>query len=51
MAQEAQSDALGQSRGVGWPGREVQEEGNIGIPMADSCCCLTETIHCKATVL
>ena len=34
----------------GWPGREVQEERNIGIPMADSCCCLTETIHCKATV-
>ena len=30
----------------GWEGegdgREVQEEGNMGVPMTDSCCCLTE---------
>ena len=24
-------------------GREVQEGGDIGIPMADSCWCMTET--------
>ena len=37
MAQETQTGALYQSRGVGWGGREVQEGGDISIPMADSC--------------
>ena len=37
--------------GVGG-GREVQEGGDICIPMADSCCCMAETIqHCKAIIL
>ena len=42
-AQEAQTGALYQPTGVGWggrwegDGREVQEGGNICIPMADSC--------------
>ena len=37
MAQETQTGALCQPRGVGWggDGREVQEGGEI--PMADSC--------------
>ena len=36
---------------MGWSaGREVQEGGNICIPMADSCC-MTETKHCKAIIL
>ena len=33
-------------------GREVQEGGDICIPMADSCCSLTETTKfCKAIIL
>ena len=39
MAQETQTGALyQQTRGVGWgrDGREVQKEGDICIPMADS---------------
>ena len=27
----------------GWGGREVWEEGYMGVPMADSCWCVTET--------
>ena len=41
MAQETQTGALNQSRGVGWggeaDGREVQKEGDICMPVADSC--------------
>ena len=39
MAQEIQTGALNQPRGVGWEGeeREVQKGGYIDIPMADSC--------------
>ena len=39
MAQETQTGALYQPRGVGWEGdvREVQRGGDICIPMADSC--------------
>ena len=36
MAQETQTGALYQPRGVG-DGREVQKGGDICIPMADSC--------------
>jgi len=38
---------------VGWSGggREVQEEGNICILLADSCCCMAETQYCKAMIL
>ena len=41
MAQETQTGALYQSRGMG-DRREVQEGGDICIPMADSCLGLTE---------
>ena len=39
IAQETQTGALHQPRGVGWEGngREDQEGGDICIPMADSC--------------
>ena len=38
MAQETQTGALYQPRGVGWgDGRKVQKGGDIWIPMADSC--------------
>ena len=42
MAQETQTGALYQLRGVGFhllegDGREVQEGGDMCIPMADSC--------------
>ena len=39
MAQETQTEALYQPRGVGWEtdGREVQKGEGICIPMADSC--------------
>ena len=39
MAQETQTGALYQSRGLGWEGDgvEVQKGGGICIPMADSC--------------
>ena len=39
MAQETQTGALYQPRGVEWGGRwgEVQTGGDISIPMADSC--------------
>ena len=38
MAQETQTGALYQPKWVGWGGRweEVQERGDICIPMADS---------------
>ena len=38
MAQETQTGALYQPRGVGWGGRwrEVQKGGDICIPMAES---------------
>ena len=44
MAQETQTGALYQPRGVGGEGdgREVQEGGDICIPVADSCWDLTE---------
>ena len=37
MAQESQTGALYQPRGVGWEGdgREVKKEGDICIPVAD----------------
>ena len=37
------SGVLWHPRGVKWGGREVQEEGNICIPMADSCWYMAET--------
>ena len=40
MAQETQTAALYQPRGVGWGGRwegDSKERGYIHIPMADSC--------------
>ena len=37
MAQETQTGALYQSRGVEWGRRQVQKGGVICIPMADSC--------------
>ena len=37
MLQGAQLRALQQPREAGWDGREVQEGGDISIPMADSC--------------
>ena len=39
MTQGTQTGVLYQPRGVGWGGkyREVQEEGDICIPIADSC--------------
>ena len=36
--------------GVGG-GRKVQEEGDRGISMADSCCCMKPTQYCKAVIL
>ena len=44
MAQETQTGAVYQPRGVGWRGRwkEVQNRGDICIPMADSFGGLTE---------
>ena len=43
MAQETQTRALYQLRGVGWGGKwEVQKGGDICIPVADSCRGLTE---------
>jgi len=44
MAQETQTGALYQPRGVGLEGdgREVEKGGEIYIPMADSCWGLTE---------
>ena len=43
MIQGAQTSALSQPRGVGWGRKERQEEGDICIPMADSCCCMAES--------
>ena len=39
MTQGTHTGALRQSRGVGCEDRweELQEEGDIGVPMADSC--------------
>ena len=38
MAQEPQTGALYQPRGMGWEGhgREVQEGGDVCVPVADS---------------
>ena len=54
VAQETQTGALYQPRGVGWEGEgEVQKGGDICIPMADSCWGLMENdrIFCKAIIL
>ena len=39
MAQETETGALYQPRGMGWEGdsREFQKGGHMCIPMADSC--------------
>ena len=43
MAQETQTGALNQPRGVGWGGgwagggKEFQKGGDVCVPMADSC--------------
>ena len=44
VIQGAQARARCQPRGVGGVGdwREVQEEGDICIPVTDSCCCMAE---------
>ena len=44
MAQETQTGALNQPRGVGWAGdgTEVQKGRDVYMPMADSCWGLTE---------
>ena len=50
IAQGAQLSALGWPRGVSVS--EVQEEGNICIYIADSCCCTAElTQHCNTIIL
>ena len=40
MTQGTQTGVLWQSRSLGWGGR--WEGGDMGVPMADSCWCLTE---------
>ena len=40
MAQGTQTGVLWQSRSLGWGGR--WEGGDMGVPMADYCWCLTE---------
>ena len=44
VTQGTQTGALWQYRRVGWEGdgREVQKGGDKGVPMADSCLCMTE---------
>ena len=42
MSQGTQTGALYQPRGIGWGRR--WEGGDICIHMADSCCCMAETI-------
>ena len=42
MTWGTQTGALGESSGVGG-GREGQDGGDLGKPMADSCGCLAET--------
>ena len=44
VAQETQTGALYQPRGMGWEGdgREVHMGGDVCMPMADSCWGLTE---------
>ena len=44
MVQETQARALYHSRGVGWGGRWERGFGgrHMGVPMAESCRCLTE---------
>ena len=32
-------------------GRDVQEGGDVCMLIADSCCCMAETQHCKAAIL
>ena len=43
LTEGAQPGALWQARGVGWGGREVQEGGNICMPVADPHWCMAET--------
>ena len=43
MAQGAQTEALWQPRGVEWSGKEIQEGGDLCIPMADACWCMADT--------
>ena len=43
LTEGAQPGALWQARGVGWGGREVQEGGNVCMPVADSRWCMAET--------
>ena len=52
MAQETQTGALYQPRGVGWGGRweRGSKGGDTCIPMADSCWGLTTKFH-KAIIL
>ena len=53
MAQETQTGALYQTRGVGWGGRwEGGSKGRGYMSKADLCWCLTETTKfCKAIIL
>ena len=54
MTQGTQTGPQGQAEGWGGErdGREVWEGGDKGIPMADSCWCMTENHKfCKAIIL
>ena len=41
MSQGTKTGTVYQLRGVGWGGK--WEGGDMGVPMADSCCCLTKS--------
>ena len=45
MAQGTQTGALWQSKGLDGEGdgKEVREGGDMSVPMADSCWCMTES--------
>jgi len=44
-------DSLEGQYGAGG-GKEIQDGGDISIPMAGSCCCMAELIqHCKTNIL
>ena len=51
MIQGTQTRVLGQPRGLGWGGREVQEGGDICIPMANSCWYMAETTQCYKAII